>query len=168
MERVKIQQYHSNTATDLDIKSKVVDVVEEDNKLIQGEIALVNTDGNEAIYHLNSEGNDLVTYLPIGRINGSNVKITSYVISDKDDSQLAPVQTDSVNEAIGKLHKALINDEYVISLGISRINDSCGFNENGRIDLSDTNYLSPYKNIASALRAIDAKLKELSEFTLIQ
>lgn len=170
MERRRVQQYRSNTATDSDIKSKVIDTTVEENKLSQGELAIVNTTGNESIYHLNSDGTNLIQYLPIERINGNNVKINTYTISDKDDSELAPISSDTVNQAIGKLHKALINDEYVISLGISRINDSCGFDANGRTDFSDTNYLSSIRTLSEAIKALDSKIKTILENnpTLIQ
>lgn len=159
MGRRKVQQYYSNTATtDADVKSKLIDTTTEDSKIINGEIALVNTEGYEAIYHLNSDGTGLVQYLPISRITADKIKLNDYQISDKENMELEPTNEDTVSQAIGKLHKALIDDEYSMSMAMSRSNENLGFDENGNFDLSGTTYVSSSNTIVDAIKTLDSSI----------
>lgn len=162
MSRNKVKLYNSNTATDSDVKSKLIDTNTPDGKIINGEIAFVNTEGYEAIYHLNSDGTNLIQYLPINRITADKIKLNDYSISSGKNADLSPTNEDTISQAIGKLHKAILDDEKVIASALSKSNETCGFDENGNLGFSGTNYLDNAISIIDALKILDAKIKEIS------
>ena len=162
MSRNKVKLYNSNTATDSDVKSKLIDTNTPDGKIINGEIAFVNTEGYEAIYHLNSDGTNLIQYLPINRITADKIKLNDYSISSGKNEDLSPTNEDTISQAIGKLHKAILDDEKVIASALSKSNESCGFDENGNLNFSGTQIISDSKTIVDALTSLDNNISDIN------
>lgn len=63
-------------------------------------------------------------------LTGADINITGYTESEdvNDDLELAP--TDTVNEAFGKLAKALKDDEAAVTRAFLQVESSTGFNDN--------------------------------------
>lgn len=67
--RDKIINLHSSVANSKDILKKALinNTSNPDQNILQGEIAVINTAGNEGIYTLNSDGTDLIEFKPLSK-----------------------------------------------------------------------------------------------------
>lgn len=106
-------------------------------------------------------GNDLEYH----SINANITKLSnSYLPSILENEQLEPVANDTVETAIGKLHKAILDNEEVVTEGIENIYNAVGLKQdNQRLpSLANTNYLTQCSNVFECLVALDTKIKELT------
>ena len=102
--------------------------------------------------------------------NGSYKKVPTelsadYAPSDLVNAQLEPAAGDTFETAIGKLHKAVLDNENVVSQAFTNFQTVLGV-ENPNMtmpDLSDTNYLNGQTQFVAALKALDAALKTISD-----
>lgn len=67
--RDKIINLHSSVANGKDILKKALinNTSNPDQNILQGEIAVINTTGNEGIYTLNSDGTDIIEFKPLSK-----------------------------------------------------------------------------------------------------
>lgn len=116
---------------------------------------LVVTDGDGTQF-LSNDG----TYKTI-TMNLSDDYTASIEVNDK----LNPLPGDSMETAIGKLHKAILDNEDVTVSALANIQKVLGvINPNQTLpDLSDTNYLNGSTTFIECLKALDKALKTISE-----
>ena len=102
--------------------------------------------------------------------NGSYKKVPTelsadYAPSDLVNAQLEPAAGDTFETAIGKLHKAVLDNENVVSQAFTNFQTVLGVENPNMImpDLSDTNYLNGQTQFVAALKALDAALKTVSD-----
>ena len=88
-----------------------------------------------------------------------------YAASDQVNLQLEPKAGDSYETAIGKLHKAILDNEEVTAAAFVNIQTSIGLtNPNQTLpDLSSTNYLGSASTIIACLQALDTALKTVAD-----
>lgn len=113
-------------------------------------------DGNQFL------GNDLDYHA----IDATTVKLSdSYLPSTLENNQLEPSANDTTEIAVGKLHKAILDNEEVVIRGLQNIYDAVGLEETNQQlpDLSNSNYMKLDTNIVSCLLSLDAKIKELND-----
>lgn len=117
---------------------------------------ITNGDGNS---YLANDG----TYKTI-TISGSTLS-EDYAPSDLVNDQLEPKPGDTIETAIGKLHKSILDNEEVVATAFSNIQTVLGVENPGQVmpNLSDTNYLSGQTQFVSALKALDAALKVVAD-----
>lgn len=119
--------------------------------------SIINTgDGNQFL------GNDLDYHA----IDATTVKLSdSYLPSTLENDQLEPSANDTIEIAVGKLHKAILDNEEVVIRGLQNIYDAVGLEETNQQlpDLSNSNYMKLDTNIVSCLLSLDAKIKELND-----
>lgn len=80
-----------------------------------------------------------------------------YTMSDLTNMDLEPKPGDSLETAIGKLHKAILDNEEVVSQAFVNMQNSLGLvNPSSALpDLSDTHYMADIKTVIEGLRKID-------------
>ena len=82
-------------------------------------------------------GNNTVNGIKISTnpvLTGDNVMMTGFTALGEDqttEDQLTPKATDKINIGIAKLHRAILNNEEVVSKAYNVINNSLGFSKNG-------------------------------------
>lgn len=119
-----------------------------------------NGDGNSFL------GNDLKYH----SISANITKLSnSYLPSTLENDQLEPVANDTVETAIGKLHKAILDNEEVVVHGLQNIYNSIGLEEvNQQLpDMSSSNYMTQDTTIVQCLMSLDAKIKELNDALIL-
>lgn len=88
-----------------------------------------------------------------------------YAASDQVNLQLEPKAGDTYETAIGKLHKAILDNEEVTAQAFVNFQTVLGV-ENPNMtmpDLSDTNYLNGQTQFVAALKALDTALKTIAD-----
>lgn len=98
-------------------------------------------------------------------LTGADINITGYTESEdvNDDLELAP--TDTVNEAFGKLAKALKDDEAAVTRAFLQVEDSTGFNDNLEyVPEESTTLLGNAKNLQDADAILMNNLTPLIQF----
>lgn len=88
-----------------------------------------------------------------------------YAASTEVNEALEPKAGDSYETAIGKLHKAILDNEEVVAQAFVNFQTVLGV-ENPNMtmpDLSDTNYLSGQTQFVAALKALDSALKTVAD-----
>lgn len=98
-------------------------------------------------------------------LTGADIKITGYTEPEdvNDDLELDP--TDTVNEALGKLAKALKDDEAVVTRAFLQVEDSTGFNDNLEyVPEESTTLLGNAKNLQDADAILMNNLAPLIQF----
>lgn len=93
-------------------------------------------------------------------INGADVKLDGFTPLADDqvtEAQLTPVATDTVNVAIAKLLKAILDNEDVTATAINKINTGLGFDINGNYVPTDASLAG--KNVTEAIDSIAALVK---------
>ena len=107
-----------------------------------GQIAVNYNENNERIFIKNST-NNIIDFIPTHEVDKhiqDNVKLSSgYTESSLSNEELEPKPNDSLDTAVGKLHKSIKDNEEVISSAIDKIRNSTGFDEN--LGFSSTNEL---------------------------
>lgn len=95
----------------------------------------------------------------------SNTLSNDYAASTEVNAGLEPKGGDTYEEAIGKLHKAILDDEGVIAKAFTNLQSVLGVENPGQVmpDLSDTNYLSGQTQFVAALKALDSALKTVAD-----
>lgn len=118
----------------------------------------IKTDGDGNSYLANDGTYKTIT------ISGSTLS-EDYAPSDLVNEQLEPKPGDTIETAIGKLHKSILDNEEVVATAFSNIQTVLGVENPGQVmpDLSDTNYLSGQTQFVSALKALDAALKVVAD-----
>lgn len=88
-----------------------------------------------------------------------------YKASELVNTQLEPKPNDTYEVAIGKLHKAILDNEEVVSQTFVNLQTVLGVENPNQVmpDLSDTNYLSGQTQFVAALKALDAALKTVAD-----
>lgn len=94
-----------------------------------------------------------------------NTLSDDYAASTEVNAGLEPKSGDTYEEAIGKLHKAILDDEGVIAQAFTNLQSVLGVENPGQVmpDLSDTNYLSGQTQFVAALKALDSALKTIAD-----
>lgn len=89
----------------------------------------------------------------------------SYKASEEVNEALEPKANDSYETAIGKLHKAILDNEEVTTGALVNFQTVLGtINPNQTLpDLSSTNYLQSAKTFLACLQALDTALKTVSD-----
>lgn len=83
-------------------------------------------------------------------LNGADIKLDGYTVSELTNEELQLSTADTVNVAFGKIAKAMNDNEHIISEAMNTFNSSCGFNENGKPNFTEDS-LSAYTNILDAV-----------------
>ena len=106
--------------------------------------------------------------------DGSYKKVSTelsadYTPSELVNARLEPAAGDTFETAIGKLHKAILDNEEVIAQTFVNFQTVLGVeNPNQEMpDLSDTNYLNGQTQFIAALKALDSALKTVADQTAI-
>lgn len=94
----------------------------------------------------------------INKVNGSNIVLTNYTISEDESPNLSILPTDTVNKAIGKLEKSIIDNEFVISDAFTKLKQSIGLDDSLIYTAPDGNYINSSTSIINALTILDAAL----------
>lgn len=72
-------------------------------------------------------------------ITGADVNVTGFAESEETNDNLEIQESDSVNDALGKLQKALIDDETTLVRAFNAIKDATGFSDELQyVEVSDT------------------------------
>lgn len=72
-------------------------------------------------------------------VTGADVNVTGFTESEETNDNLEIQESDSVNDALGKLQKALIDDEIVLVKAFNAIKDATGFSDELQyVEVSDT------------------------------
>lgn len=93
----------------------------------------------------------------------------AYVPSELENTALEPAAGDTVEVATGKLHKAILDNEEIVSNALNNLKTTVGLTVglNNEIqipgDKAETNYLKNVDTIWQALKALDIKLKEIED-----
>lgn len=88
-----------------------------------------------------------------------------YAASTLVNEQLAPAAGDSYETAIGKLHKAILDNEEVTAAAFVNFQTVLGVKNPNQVlpDLSSTNYLSESTTFLACLQALDTALKTVAD-----
>lgn len=89
----------------------------------------------------------------------------AYVPSELENTALEPAAGDTVEVATGKLHKAILDNEEIVSNVLNDLKTTVGLTNEIQIpgDKAETNYLKNVDTIWQALKALDTKLKEIED-----
>lgn len=89
----------------------------------------------------------------------------AYVPSELENTALEPAAGDTVEVATGKLHKAILDNEEIVSNALNNLKNTVGLTNEIQIpeDKAETNYLKNVDTIWQALKALDIKLKEIED-----
>lgn len=96
-------------------------------------------------------------------LGGSDILATGYQRSILENEDLQIQDTDTINIAIGKLEKAILDDERVIASTFVNLQNVLGVQNPNQIlpDLSKTNYLSSASTVVDCLLALDTAITEM-------
>lgn len=98
-------------------------------------------------------------------LTGADINITGYTESEDINDDLELASTDTVNEAFGKLAKALKDDEAVVTRAFLQVEDSTGFNDNLEyVPEESTTLLGNAKNLQDADAILMNNLVPLIQF----
>lgn len=88
-----------------------------------------------------------------------------YAPSELVNAQLEPAAGDMFETAIGKLHKAILDNEEVTSQTFVNLQTVLGVENPNQVmpDLSDTNYLNGQTQFVAALKVLDAAIKTVAD-----
>ena len=88
-----------------------------------------------------------------------------YAPSELVNLQLEPAAGDTFETAIGKLHKAILDNEEVTAQTFVNLQTVLGVENPNQVmpDLSDTNYLNGQTQFVAALKALDAAIKTVAD-----
>ena len=94
-----------------------------------------------------------------------NLKLGVYETATGNTSdELMPTSADTVPVAFGKLTKAMLDNEYTVSLALTTMNSSVGLMSDGTVpDLTETKYLGGYSTVVACLRALDTAIPATAE-----
>lgn len=93
-------------------------------------------------------------------LSGADIVITGYVKSDQSGVGLALTVEDTVNVALGKLEKAITDNEFVTSESINKIKTATGLSDElGFVAPDSSNYLADSTSVKDALGKLDAAIK---------
>lgn len=89
----------------------------------------------------------------------------AYVPSELENTALEPAAGDTVEVATGKLHKAILDNEEVVSSAINNLKNGVGLTDTFQVPNSfqTSNYMKSVDNLCDALLALDAKIKEIED-----
>lgn len=89
----------------------------------------------------------------------------AYVPSELENTALEPAAGDTVEVATGKLHKAILDNEEVVSNAINNLKNGVGLTDTFKVpqSFSSSNYMNSVDNLCDALLALDSKLKEIED-----
>lgn len=88
-----------------------------------------------------------------------------YAPSELVNLQLEPAAGDTFETAIGKLHKAILDNEEVTAQTFVNLQTVLGVENPNQVmpDLSDTNYLNGQTQFVAALKVLDAAIKTVAD-----
>ena len=93
-------------------------------------------------------------------LNGADVAITGYVRSKAENDDLQLEVTDTVNDAFGKLEKAILDNEEVCSKAFDAVAKSVGLNREGMTYVAPSGtYVSGATSVQDADAKLDAAIK---------
>ena len=118
--------------------------------------------------YLNDQGQYVAINVPT---KATEIKLSdTYAPSELENAALEPAAGDTVEIATGKLHKAILDNEEVVSNALNAIKEAVGLTDAVAIpsDKTDTNYMQNSNSIWEALKALDTKIKELETALTLQ
>lgn len=121
---------------------------------------------NTITFSLGGEGNKFLSdngeYKEISIPDtGDDILLTGYTKSTLENDALQLSETDNVNVALGKLEKAISDNEEVTAAALTTLNSSLGFASNGAFSPSNTNIQG--KNVTEALDWICEQINILTQ-----
>lgn len=122
----------------------------------------------EGTKYLNDQGQYVVIDVPT---EATEIKLSdAYAPSELENAALEPAAGDTVEIATGKLHKAILDNEEVVSNALNAIKEAVGLTDAVAVpsDKTDTNYMQNSDSIWEALKALDTKIKELETALTLQ
>lgn len=87
----------------------------------------------------------------------------SYVPSDLENESLIPAAGDTVETVIGKLHKAILDNEEVVASAFTKLNSSCGFNNNGEY-VPVGSITTGTNSLGGAISKLDSSISSIKSF----
>ena len=87
----------------------------------------------------------------------------SYVPSDLENESLIPAVGDTVETVIGKLHKAILDNEEVVASAFTKLNSSCGFNNNGEY-VPVGSITTGTNSLGGAISKLDSSISSIKSF----
>lgn len=98
-------------------------------------------------------------------LNGADIKLDKYTKSTGTNDELTILATDTVNQAFGKLEKAILDNEEVCSKAFDAVAKSVGLNREGMAYVAPegSNYLGSAQSVKDADKLLDAEIKKVSE-----
>ena len=87
----------------------------------------------------------------------------SYVPSDLENESLIPAVGDTVETVIGKLHKATLDNEEVVASAFTKLNSSCGFNNNGEY-VPVGSITTGTNSLGGAISKLDSSISSIKSF----
>lgn len=118
--------------------------------------------------YLNDQGQYVAIDIPT---KATEIKLSdAYAPSELENAALEPAAGDTVEIATGKLHKAILDNEEVVSNALNSIKEAVGLTDAVAVpsDKTDTNYMQNSNSIWEALKALDTKIKELETALTLQ
>lgn len=94
-------------------------------------------------------------------LGGGDIITTGYQRSTLENDALEISETDTINSALGKLEKSIIDNEEVTATALIKLNTSLGFTENGEFTPTNTNLQG--KNVTEALDWICEQINILTQ-----
>lgn len=110
-------------------------------------------------------------------VTGADVNVTGFTESEETNDNLEIQETDSVNDALSKLQKALIDDETVLVKAFNAIKDATGFSDELQyVEVSDTadmlydihDLQSADTKLASEIQNLKNREGKVNTFTITQ
>lgn len=140
--------------------SQIVLSIDNDNNYLYQTYSFLFEVGGNGTKFLSDNG----SYKAIDLSSKQDKVVSDFIESTLTNSQLEITTTDTVSVALGKLQKAIKDNEEVAAQAMSEFKNAVGLTDNVELpDLSSTHYLNGKTSIMDCLLALDNKIYELEQ-----